>query len=324
MPRSYGKHHKPGNGGGGGGDGARPPARAPTRAPKRPRPEVAAPAPVPPAKQRLAKAMARAGLCSRRVAENWIAAGRVTVNGHAVDGPALDVGPQDAILVDGTPLPVAEGPRIWRYHKPRGLITSARDERGRPGLFDALPANLPRVISVGRLDMNSEGLLLLTNDGDLARQLELPSVGLIRRYRVRVRGRVDQVELDKLADGVTVDGVRYGPITATIARAGGSNIWLDLSLREGKNREVRRIMEHLDCQVNRLIRTGFGPFALDDLAPGTLQEVPASRFQALIAEAVTGTGTGKTGKRGWRTAAKSPRPKRPRPHKAITTPGTRP
>ena len=222
---------------------------------------------------RIARAMARAGLCSRREAERWIADGRVSVNGHRLDTPACEVGPGDAVLVDGKPLPAAEPPRLWRYHKQKGLVTTHADPEGRPTVFDALPKDLPRVISIGRLDFNTEGLLLLTNDGALARHLELPSTGWLRRYRVRAHGRIAQTDLDALKDGITIDGVRYGPVEATLDTVQGGNVWITLALREGKNREVRRILEQLGLAVNRLIRVSYGPFQLLDLKPGEADAV---------------------------------------------------
>ena len=222
---------------------------------------------------RIAKAMAHAGLCSRRDAEAWIAAGHVSVNGKVLTTPAHVVSPGDKIMVDGEPLPASQAPRLWRYYKPRGLITSHKDPQGRRTVFDALPPSLPRVVSVGRLDINTEGLLLLTTDGALARHLELPSTGWLRRYRVRAHGRVTEEALHGLRSSVTIDGVKYGPVEARIDREQGSNLWLMLSLREGKNREVKRLAEHLGLTVNRLIRISFGPFALGDLAEGALEEV---------------------------------------------------
>ena len=222
---------------------------------------------------RIAKAMARAGLCSRRDAERWILAGRVAINGEVLHSPARDVGPKDAITVDGRPLPAAEPVRLWRYYKPKGLVTTHRDPEGRPTVFDHLPEDMPRVISVGRLDFNTEGLLLLTTDGALARHLELPATGWLRRYRVRAHGKVTQADLDKLKDGIELGGVRYGPIEATLDREQGSNVWLTIGLREGKNREVRNVLANLDLQVNRLIRISFGPVQLLDLEPGAVEPV---------------------------------------------------
>ncbi len=236
-------------------------------------PEAPAPAPVPKG-ERIAKVLARAGVASRREAEKMIAAGRIAVDGAAISSPALNVTPGNRISVDGKPLAGPEPARLWLYHKPKGLVTSHRDPEGRPTVFGALPAGLPRVISVGRLDLASEGLLLLTNDGGLARMLELPARGWIRRYRVRVFGRPDEPALAALEKGITIEGVAYGSITAALERQKGDNCWLTLALREGKNREVRRVMEHLGCRVNRLIRLAFGPFQLGNLEAGEVREVP--------------------------------------------------
>lgn len=222
---------------------------------------------------RIAKAMARAGLCSRRDAERWIADGRVEINGETATSPARDVGPEDRVRVDGRPLPAPEPTRLWRYAKPRGVVTTHRDPQGRPTVFDGLPDDMPRVLSVGRLDYNSEGLLLLTTDGELARHLELPSTGWLRRYRVRAHGRISQGDLDALADGVTVDGVHYGAIEATLDSQQGANVWLTIGLREGKNREVRKVLASLGLEVNRLIRVSFGPFQLHAMKPGTVEVV---------------------------------------------------
>lgn len=223
--------------------------------------------------ERIAKRIARAGLCSRRDAERWIEAGRVAVNGEVLSSPARNVGPDDAITVDGRPLPAHDPTRLWLFHKPRGLVTTTRDPQGRPTVFERLPETLPRVVTVGRLDINTEGLLLLTNDGGLARILELPSTGWLRRYRVRVHGSVDQSILDRLRDGIAVDGVYYGAIEATFERSVGSHGWLTVGLREGKNREIKRVLEHLGLTVNRLIRISYGPFQLGDLAAGAVREV---------------------------------------------------
>ena len=222
---------------------------------------------------RIAKAMARAGLCSRREAERWIEEGRVTVNGGKITSPALDVGPRDRIDVDGAPMPDAEPVRLWRYYKPRGLVTTHKDPEGRPTVFDHLPPDLPRVVSIGRLDFNTEGLLLLTNDGELARHLELPSTGWLRKYRVRAHGSITQAQLDALKDGIELEGVRYGPIEATLDSTQGRNCWLTLGLREGKNREVRNILGSLDLAVNRLIRISYGPFQLLELEEGKADSV---------------------------------------------------
>ena len=228
------------------------------------------------APQRIAKVLARAGLCSRRDAERWIAEGRVAVDGTVLTSPAFNVTDANDIRVDGMPLPEAQRARLWRYHKPSGLVTTHRDEKGRATVFAALPKELPRLISIGRLDLNSEGLLLLTNDGALARRLELPATGWLRRYKVRVHGVVDPAALARLEKGVTIDGVAYGPIRAQLERQQGSNAWIAMSLREGKNREVRRVLEHLGYPVTRLIRLSYGPFQLGHLARGALEEVQKS------------------------------------------------
>jgi 23S rRNA pseudouridine2605 synthase len=227
-------------------------------------------------RERIAKVIARAGLASRREAEKWIAAGRVMVNGEVIGSPAVDVTVNDSVAVDGQALPARERTRLFLFHKPRGLLTSHGDPRGRATIFGILPKRLPRLISVGRLDLNTEGLLLLTNDGSLARVLELPATGWLRRYRVRAHGRVTQEALDRLRGGITIDGVRYGPIEATADRAQGAqgaNVWLTFAIREGKNREVKNVLGHLGLAVNRLIRVSFGPFQLGELAPGEVEEV---------------------------------------------------
>ena len=224
--------------------------------------------------ERIAKVIARAGLCSRREAEAWIAASRVAVNGAVIHSPALNVTARDRITVDGALLPARERTRLFLYHKPRGLMTTHADPQGRPTIFQKLPQNLPRLISVGRLDFNTEGLLLLTNDGALARVLELPATGWLRRYRVRAHGAVTQDKLDGLRQGVTISGIHYGAIDAVLDRVQGSNLWLSFAIREGKNREVRNVLSHLGLTVTRLIRVSFGPFQLADLALGAVEEVP--------------------------------------------------
>ncbi len=224
--------------------------------------------------ERIAKRLARAGLCSRREAERWIAEGRVAVDGRTLASPAVTVTDGSLVTVDGKPLPEAEPPRLFRYHKPRGLLTTNRDPEGRPTIFERLPEGLPRLMAVGRLDMDSEGLLLLTNDGELARHLELPATGWLRRYRARAFGSVEPQRLAALAKGVRIDAMQYGPIEASLDRTQGANQWLTIALREGRNREVRRVLEHLGLSVNRLIRTAYGPFQLGALARGAVEEVP--------------------------------------------------
>jgi 23S rRNA pseudouridine2605 synthase len=236
--------------------------------------------------ERIAKVMARAGLCSRREAEGWIAAGRVAVNGAVLTSPAVKVARGDRVEVDGKALPVAERTRLFRYHKPRGLMTTSRDPQGRPTLFEQLPKELPRLVSVGRLDMTSEGLLLLTNDGGLKRALELPETGWLRRYRVRANGKTTQERLDTLRCGITVEGVVYGPIEAKLERVQGANVWLSVGMREGKNREVRNVLGALGLTVNRLIRVSYGPFQLLDLKAGAIEEVPTRVLREQISDKI--------------------------------------
>ena len=230
--------------------------------------------------------LSRAGLASRRDAEEWITQGRVTVNGRVINSPALDVTANDVITVDGKPLPPRERTRLFLYHKPRGLMTTHADPEGRPTVFDNLPEGLPRLISIGRLDFNTEGLLLLTNDGGLARALELPDTGWLRRYRVRAHGEVTQAQLDELKKGVEVDGVKYGSIDATLERDQGANVWLVFAIREGKNREVRNVMAHLGLEVNRLIRVSYGPFQLGELAEGQVEEVKTRVLREQLGEKI--------------------------------------
>ena len=225
--------------------------------------------------ERIAKVIARAGICSRRDAEKLILEGRVKLDGVVVTSPALNVTENNVVQVDEKPLIPPEAARLWRYHKPSGLVTTHKDEKGRPTVFANLPKHLGRVVSVGRLDFNSEGLLLLTNDGDIARRLEIPAAGWTRIYRARLFGKVTQADLDKLATGITIDGVKYGPIVADLERSKGMYSWATVNLKEGKNREVKRVMERLGLKVARLIRTAYGPFQLGQLAEGQIEEIPA-------------------------------------------------
>jgi 23S rRNA pseudouridine2605 synthase len=253
--------------------------------------------------ERVAKLLARAGLCSRRDAERWIADGRVSLRGEVLSSPAVNVSDPAELTVDGKKLPEAERARLWRYHKPTGLVTTHRDEKGRETVFEALPKELPRLISVGRLDLNSEGLLLLTNDGELARRLELPANGWLRRYKVRVHGIVDPERLAGLEKGVTIDGVAYGPIHAVFeGEQHVSNVWVTVSLREGRNREVRKVMAHLGLAVTRLIRLSYGPFQLGNLPRGAIEEVPPRVMREQF---------GEEAKPG--TAEKKPKPERHQP-----------
>lgn len=227
----------------------------------------------PPPGDRIAKVLSRAGIASRREAERMIAEGRVSVNGVVIDSPALNVTAKDEVAVDGTPVGAPDEPRLWLYHKPAGLVTSAKDEKGRDTVFDNLPEDLPRVMSVGRLDLNSEGLLLLTNDGALKRRLELPETGWVRKYRVRVKGTPSEDTLTPVRKGVLVEGERFQPMSVSLDRQQGANAWLTVGLREGKNREIRRAMEAIGLSVNRLIRVSYGPFRLGELKPGAVEEV---------------------------------------------------
>jgi len=223
--------------------------------------------------ERIAKVLARAGIASRREAERLIEAGRIAVNGKTITSPALNVTPADRITFDGRPVEPADIPRLWLYHKPEGLVTTAKDEKGRRTVFDALPETLPRVMSIGRLDIGSEGLLLLTNDGGIKRRLELPSTGWLRKYRVRIHGTPEDSAFAPLRRGLTVDGERFRPMDVVLDRQQGANAWVTVGIREGKNREIRRAMEAIGLPVNRLIRISYGPFRLGELKPGEVSEV---------------------------------------------------
>jgi 23S rRNA pseudouridine2605 synthase len=261
--------------------------------------------PTPPG-DRIAKVLARAGIASRRESERMIEAGRIAVNGRTIDSPALNVTTKDRITVDGKPLSEPEPERLWLYHKPPGLVTTTRDEKGRATIFDDLPEDMPRVMSIGRLDLNSEGLLLLTNDGAIKRRLELPSTGWLRKYRVRINGRPKDEGFAQLRAGLVIDGERFQPMQVTLDRQQGANAWLTVALREGKNREIRRAMEDIGLVVNRLIRVSYGPFQLGNLKPGEVQEVRRRvlREQLGLAAAPAPTGTAQP------TRRRPPRPPR--------------
>lgn len=263
--------------------------------------------------ERIAKVIARAGVASRRDAEKLIAEGRVAVDGKVLSSPAYNVVPGQTVTVNGKPLPDAEPSRLWLYHKPKGLVTSHRDPQGRTTVFASLPASLPRVISVGRLDYNSEGLLLLTNDGEIARRLELPSTGWLRRYRVRVHGAPAQNVLDRLDQGITVDGIAYGSIKATVDKVQGSNAWLTMTLREGKNREIRKVLEFFGMPVSRLIRVAYGPFQLGQLEEGAVREVTGKVLREQL-----GIKKPEKAEQPEKTGADKPAPKKPVPEKPAT------
>ncbi len=262
--------------------------------------------PTPPG-DRIAKVLARAGVASRREAERMIEAGRISVNGHKIDSPALNVTDSDKISVDGKPMQEPEPARLWLYHKPSGLVTTTRDEKGRATIFDGLPDDMPRVMSVGRLDLNSEGLLLLTNDGGIKRQLELPSTGWLRKYRVRINGRPKEEDFAPLQRGMVVDGERFQKMDVTVDRQQGANAWLTIGLREGKNREIRRAIEDVGFSVNRLIRISYGPFQLGTLKPGAVEELRRRvvRDQLGLDHAAVGAADDQSG------TAKPKRPARP-------------
>ncbi|MDO8883648.1 MAG: pseudouridine synthase [Pseudotabrizicola sp.] len=257
---------------------------------KPPRPKAApkAAAKTSPEGERIAKVLSRAGISSRREAERLIEAGEVTVNGKLVTSPALNVTAADKITVSGQPVGAPEPARLWLYYKPEGLVTSASDEKGRDTVFDNLPEDMPRVMSIGRLDLNSEGLLLLTNDGALKRQLELPSTGWLRKYRVRVKGNPTEPEIEPLRKGITIDGERFQPMEVKIDRHQGANAWLTIGLREGKNREIRRAMFAIGMTVNRLIRVSYGPFRLNEMEPGDVEEIKARVMRDQLGALISG------------------------------------
>jgi 23S rRNA pseudouridine2605 synthase len=234
--------------------------------------------------QRIAKLLARAGIASRREIERMIEEGRIAIDGEKVTKPATLLNSLKGVTVDGKPVKPPQAARLFRYHKPTGLLTAERDPKGRPTIYDRLPRDLPRVMPVGRLDLNTEGLLLLTTDGELKRQLELPATGVERTYRARVFGEVSQNQLEELIHGIEIEGVRYGAIDANLERRTGRNGWVEMKLREGKNREVRRVLEHLGLQVSRLIRTAYGPFEMADLPVGGVAEVPGQQVAAFRKE----------------------------------------
>ncbi len=273
---------------------------------------------------RIAKVLARAGVASRREAEAIILAGRVSVNGKRIDSPALNVGPRDRITLDGKPLPEAEPARLWLYHKPLGLVTTTSDEKGRPTVFEALPEDMPRVMSVGRLDLNSEGLLLLTNDGELKRRLELPSTGWLRKYRVRVNGSPNDALLAPLREGAVVEGERFQPMIVNIDRQQGANAWLTIGIREGRNREIRRALAQVGLSVNRLIRVSYGPFQLGKLARGAVEEVkPRVLREQLGAAAPVTSGPGRKTRAPHKAAGPKRKPARGRPEKPSKGSGPR-
>jgi 23S rRNA pseudouridine2605 synthase len=270
--------------------------------------------------ERIAKIVARAGLCSRRDAEDWIVQGRVAVNGRVINSPALDVTANDVVTIDGKPLPERERTRLFLYHKPRGLMTTHDDPEGRPTVFDNLPEGLPRLISIGRLDFNTEGLLLLTNDGGLARALELPDTGWLRRYRVRAHGEITQAQLDQLKNGVEVDGVKYGSIDATLERDKAANVWIVFAIREGKNREVRNVMAHLGLEVNRLIRISYGPFQLGEIEEGQVEEIKSRVLREQLGDKIV-TMSGAQFDKPVKDASRGEQPNggpKPKPKRSVT------
>ena len=275
--------------------------------------------------ERIAKVLSRAGVVSRREAERLIAVGEVTVNGRVITSPALNVLPSDKITVSGHPVGEPEPARLWLYYKPEGLVTSASDEKGRDTVFDNLPPDLPRVMSIGRLDLNSEGLLLLTNDGELKRRLELPSTGWLRKYRVRVNGNPTDPDLEPLRRGITVDGEKFQPMSVVLDRIQGANAWLTVGLREGRNREIRRAMTAVNLTVNRLIRVSYGPFRLGDLTPGQVEEVKQKVLREQLGSGATGDDEAKPRvTRNTRPKPQDTTPAKPHPPQAKPAPRARP
>ena len=268
---------------------------------------------------RIAKVIARAGLASRREAEQMIFQGRVSVNGKKIDSPALNVTESDKITLDGKVVGTPDEPRIWLYHKPVGLVTTTKDEQGRPTIFDKLPPELPRVMSVGRLDLNSEGLLLLTNDGGIKRKLELPSTGWLRKYRVRVKGQPTDESLDPLRKGLVIDGETFQPMIVSLDRQQGANAWLTVGLREGKNREIRRAMADIGLTVNRLIRVSYGPFQLGQLKPGEVEELRRKVVRDQLGLDKPSETKGKRGKTTAKSKVETVR-RKPRPVRGKKTP----
>ncbi|WP_299826632.1 pseudouridine synthase [uncultured Roseobacter sp.] len=287
------------------------------------KPDPETPAPKTHDGERIAKILSRAGVASRREAERMIEAGRISVNGAQITSPALNVTDADEITVDGKPLTAPEPPRLWLFHKPTGLVSTDHDEKGRETIYSALPEDMPRVMSVGRLDLNSEGLLLLTNDGGIKRRLELPSTGWLRRYRVRVNGRPTDAVLEPLRKGVTVDGEAFQPMTVTLDRQQGANAWLTIGLREGRNREIRRALADVGLSVNRLIRVSYGPFQLGELKPGAVEEVRRKIMRdqlGLDAGDDTGTATKKPTQATRRRTSRPPQSKPKSPHRRAQRP----
>ncbi|MDO9526492.1 MAG: pseudouridine synthase [Gemmobacter sp.] len=275
--------------------------------------------------ERIAKVLARAGIASRREAERMIELGQIAVNGKVIDSPALNVAPTDRVTIDGHPLPAAEPARLWLYHKPLGLVTSERDEKGRDTVFDNLPEDMPRVMSIGRLDLNSEGLLLLTNDGELKRRLELPSTGWLRKYRVRVKGNPTDPELEPLRKGIKVDGEDFQPMVVILDRHQGANAWLTIGIREGRNREIRRALDSVGLSVNRLIRVSYGPFRLGELEPGAVEEVrPKVLRDQLGHDGATDTGDEPAPRTRQRARPDAPARAAPKPDRHATDLGAPP